>query len=419
MVYVFAMVSRVRSAPSLDLNRLYPQDPGAANVGFALNEPTLGGVSLDGNNQVLTREEFERGAQALAPQLAQPADQAALARLQQRFELGTAPPAAPGGAAPTNAPLLRAKDLKPLVLPSLGIDISADMVVSGRTVVTAADTFNPAMSAGRLVVGKRSLTAQFPELGALVGSPSWVKRGTNTELYFLAAGDLESAPRMYRSTFSGNRLSAPTAVALPPGVASMTSWPKVVGDGGDQPLMIYRDATGLIHLAASRDGSRFQDTGVLFPQGAMHTLARSPNGTIAVGYQQGQMVQMHSLVTISRDGRRFSAPLELAPWSPNVHDATLLPRADGRGFDAYFIANDGGPGFSLFRRQVREDGSLGATQRLTSAAETGEASKPSVVRLPGGGVRLVVAQIAQRAPTGEPSVQRFLGATLPGDVPAT
>ncbi|MBX7100131.1 MAG: hypothetical protein K1X89_20620 [Myxococcaceae bacterium] len=413
------MVSRVRSGAPLDLNQLYGQDPGAANVGFALNEPTLGGVSLDGNNQVLTRDEFVRGAAALAPQLAEPVAQAALARLQQRFDLGGVAPAPPAGVAPTNAPLLHAKDLKPLVLPSLGIDIGADMVVVGKSVVTAADTFDASMSRGRLVVGRRSLTAQFPQLGAVMGSPSWVTRGTRTELYFLAAPDLASAPRMYRSTFSGNRLSTPTPVALPPGVDSMISWPKVVGDGGDRLLMISRDATGQIHLSASADGARFQDTGVAFPQGAMHSLARSPGGTLAVSYQQGQMVQMHSLVRVSHDGRRFSAPLELAPWSPNVHDATLLPRADGRGFDAYFIANDGGPGFSLFRRQVRDDGTLGATERLTSAAETGEASKPSVVRLPGGGVRLVVAQIAQRAPTGEPSVQRFLGATLPGDVPAT
>jgi hypothetical protein len=103
--------------------------------------------------------------------------------------------------------------------------------------------------------------------------------------------------------------------------------------------------------------------------------------------------------------------------SGNVHDTSVIPRPDG-GFDAYFISATGLEGFSLYRRHLREDGSMGPDQRLTDAAVTGEASKPNVVRLPDGRVQLMYAGITQRHPqTGEPQRQQLFSAILGTDAP--
>lgn len=401
-----------RRRPPIDLNLLATTDAKAAEVGFALNEPTRGGVSLDHNNQLLSWEELKQGSVKLAPQLTDPGVSAALARLQSRFFDGP-------NLTPATTPVLQAKDIAPVKLPSLGIDVAAPMVVVNGQVLTAVETYDLAFSKGQLAIGAgaSALAAVLPGFAPLVGSPSWVVIAGKPTLYFLAADSISSPPKLFRAGLKNGVLQPPEAVVMPPHLDGLTSWPKVIA-GKTGFTLVYRDSSSQLHLAASADGKAFKETLAQLPVAAMHEIAQSSTGVLALSYQQGGMSQMTSMVRVSTDGVHFTPPLALAPWSPNVHDTTLLPRKDGKGFDAYFIATGQSSGFSLYRRRVHLDGSLGAAQRLTDGDQTGEPSKPNVVRLPDGSVQVAWAQITTRAPDGAPTRQEIRRAALTGDCPS-
>ncbi|MBK7861171.1 MAG: hypothetical protein IPJ65_21675 [Archangiaceae bacterium] len=409
------MPSRTR-LPPLDLNALYRKHPDAGLVGFALNNPKQGGVDLDGDPQKLTFEEFQQGQVQLAPFLRGPREQAALAVLQQGFQLGNVvspPPPLPA--------LLGPGDVQRLQLGSHGIDMMAAAVHVGRKVFVAADTYDVPMTEGALRVGSASshqlpaLAPAFEGLGRLVGGPSWVEHDGRVWLYAEAANEaFRTPPRMFRAELVKGQLQPPEPVAAPRALQNLLGWPKVVASG-DGFRMVYRDGNSQLHLASSRDGQTFTDDPVQLPVGAMHTLAVSERNVTALAYQQGQ-TGMTSFVRLARDGVGFGPPVELAPWSSNVHDTALLPRRDGHGFDAYYIATGQSAGFSLYRRAVAEDGALGPEQRLTDADAVGEASKPQVVRV-GKAVRLNWAAITRRSSDGQPARQELFSALLAGDAP--
>lgn len=101
----------------------------------------------------------------------------------------------------------------------------------------------------------------------------------------------------------------------------------------------------------------------------------------------------------------------------NVHDTSIVRRADGAGVDFYYNYPGGTNGFSLSRRSLGVLGGLGAEERVTSV-ELGEPSKPSVVRRNDG--RLVVAwlEIADRSDMDfAPVVQQVVVAEVASDAP--
>lgn len=146
----------------------------------------------------------------------------------------------------------------------------------------------------------------------------------------------------------------------------------------------------------------------------MPSAAELGNGQYAFSFQAGEMTSMVSYVTTSPNGTTWSTP-EAVSSATNVHDTSFARRADG-GLDVYFIHPTDFSGFRLFRRPLHVNGQLGAEQQLTDDA-LGEPSKPRAVRLPDGRVLLSYAEIAERAPSGAPIVQRIVLAELPGDAP--
>ena len=252
-----------------------------------------------------------------------------------------------------------------------------------------------------------------PGAPALVASPSLV----GTSLYFAAANSLQEPPAIVRASFQNGTLG--TMEGLPPvaGVDWLLSWPGFSALSGGRVGVAFRDGSGIPRFSASSDGKTFAPPrGVVSTGAAMVGFAQASDGTIAVSYQLTTATEpMVSFVVLSRDGgSTWSAPIRIAPAN-NVHDTSMLARADG-GLDLYYIHPPDAHGFSLFRRSLSTAGVLGAEERLT-ASETGEPSKPKALRMRDGQVLVAWADIAQRAPSGEPAVQQIVLAKLRRDAP--
>jgi hypothetical protein len=211
------------------------------------------------------------------------------------------------------------------------------------------------------------------------------------------------------------RSASPTPLDGLPGLDGLLSWPQVVSAGG-RLAMAYRDENSQLQLATSLDGRRWSRTAVSLPVGAMPAVSVDATGTWALSYQVGPGAPMTSVVRLARDGVHFGPATFVSATGPNVHDTALLPRRGG-GFDAYYVSQDSEAGFSLYRRRIGADGALGPEQRLTDAAQVGEASKPNVGRLPDGRVVVTTAFITERGPSGDPSQQRLFSAVLDSDAP--
>lgn len=252
-----------------------------------------------------------------------------------------------------------------------------------------------------------------PGAPALVGSPSLV----GTSLYFAAANSLQEAPAIGRAPLAGGTLGA--IEMLPPvaGVDWLLSWPTFSELSGGKVALAFRDGAGIPRFSASSDGKTFALPRTVVASGAaMVSSAQANDGTIAVSYQMTTATEpMVSFVVLSRDGgTSWSAPIRIAPAN-NVHDTSMLARSDG-GLDLYYIHPPDAHGFSLFRRALSSAGVLGPEERLT-ASETGEPSKPKALRTKDGRVVVAWADIAERAPSGEPAVQQIVLAKLAGDAP--
>ncbi len=253
---------------------------------------------------------------------------------------------------------------------------------------------------------------------AFVASPSAVTVGAQSFLYFESAERLDVRPTLARAPLVAGRLGP--VELLPPiaGVEWLQSWPKFapLADGGLG--VAFRDGRSTPFFATSADGMAFGAPNRIALAGAMPDFGQAKDGTLAFSFQLDTPTEpMVSYVRLSQNGgTSWSAPIRISPES-NVHDTTILARADG-GFDLYYIYPPADHrGFSLFRRALTTAGALGPEERLTSK-ELGEPSKPQAVRRSDGRIVVAYSEIAERAPTTfEPSVQQIVLAELTGDAP--
>lgn len=256
-----------------------------------------------------------------------------------------------------------------------------------------------------------------PSTAPLVASPSLVANGGRTSLYFASAPSLQVPPTVNRISFEGGTLGAVETLPAVAGIDWLLSWPTFSALAGGGVALAFRDGAALPRFSVSTDGKTFAAPRAAVQTGAaMVGSAQANDGTIAVSYQVTTATEpMVSFVVFSRDGgTSWTAPIRIAPES-NVHDTTMLARADG-GLDLYYIYPPDAHGFSLFRRSLSTTGVLGPEQRLT-ASETGEPSKPKALRTRDGSVLVAWADIAERGASGEPVVQQMVLAKLGGDAP--
>lgn len=301
--------------------------------------------------------------------------------------------------------------------PGLSLDVSSALSIDAQGAVTLVfDSFDRDFGFGELWITSSPNGRTFP-LARPTGftdhsfeaSPSFV-RGA---LYFAGADDLVSAPVLHRAGVG-------TAEPLPavPGIDSLLSWPRLYA-WEDRVAVAFRDGASRPMLAWGDDASSFGVPVLVGPDagGALAALGVFGDGTLAYAYQHPVAAEpMVSFVRRSSDGVTWSDPVRVTDASGNVHDTTLVARADG-GLDLYYVY-PGASGFVLFRRALAPDGRLGAEERVTTD-EAGEPSKPEALLLPSGRVLVAYADIAVRDGTsGEPMRQDLVLVSLPGEAPA-
>lgn len=387
----------------VDLQALYRRDPRAALVGEALNTPRLGGVDHDGDPSRLTWSEFRAAAPGFLRLY--PGHAPEVARLQTLFEAAPSRPPAPTD--------------------------------PGPGLVDPADAWAPADSAGvetggahlgpdRLIFerGDAELTRSVLRAASLDGGASepLLPNGPRLQLsasvvdgtvFFSGADDLQSAAQLYRWR-PGD--AAPQPV---PGLDDLgpLSWPKVRTLADGSLMVAYRDTRSRPRLAWSEDGHRFHPLpGTVEPAGAaMVDLGVQRNGTLVMTYQLGHGARMQSVLRTSRDGHRWSPRRPVTEASDNVHDTTLVTRADG-GLDLYYVYSTPTEPFALYRRALDEDLALGPEQRVSRPGEA--INKPHAERRPEGGVRVGFVEVTARAPEGWVTGQGVRSVTLDTDAPS-
>lgn len=117
-------------------------------------------------------------------------------------------------------------------------------------------------------------------------------------------------------------------------------------------------------------------------------------GPWAFSYQVKTAQGAQAYFVLSADqGVSFFPPVKISD-EENIQDTFLLQRKDG-GVDAYYLVEFKGRGFSLFRRKILQDGSLGPEQQLTSTAVSVE--KPHCLRLHSGKIFVTLSKVSQQA----------------------
>ncbi len=230
-------------------------------------------------------------------------------------------------------------------------------------------------------------------------------------LYFTGADHVDAPARLFRCELRDGRWGEPQVLSSLRAAISPMSTPVFEQLKGHGVAVVFRDAkTGELNLATSADGLRFSSPTKLSDVGkaSRPALGSFSDGKLSLSYQAGARPdRMRSYVRTSLDGRTWSAPVRVSALSENVHDTVHLRRADG-GVDLYYISQSSPRGFSLFRRALLSDGTLGGEERL-SGDDVGNAQKPQPARLSDGRIHL---RFVVQPPTGP---HRLAAVTLEGD----
>lgn len=344
------------------------------------------------------------------------------------------PPPANDAAAPAPDVAADAGPVLPLALPApappplveenllrLGddasIDLNAALCVSPGAVVVAWDRFAPDFRTSRVWAIRapdlaRATAPAELALGsdALVAAPSCA----GDFMYFTRARSITARATVARVRVEGP--GEPEAVGAPAELASTLGWPRVTRWGA-RVALAFRDGQSVPRLALADDGLAFGSSAEVAAPGALANAGDLGGGSLLFSYQRPVAAEpMVSFFRITSDGVTFGPEERVTTSSPNVHDASAVPRAKG-GVDLYYIYPSGPRGFTLFRRAVAPTGALGPEEVVTTPG-LGEPSKPVATRAPDGTILLAYADITARAPTtGEPTRQAMTLARLATEAP--
>lgn len=249
-----------------------------------------------------------------------------------------------------------------------------------------------------------------------VSTPSAVRLGATSFLYFTVASQLGGGLEIRRCRYAAGACDALENVGPIPGTYGLQSFPRFSAHPSGRVLVAFHDPNGRPSFARSEDGLAFSTPVPLdaAPRALAHTAAFA-DGTIAFAHQTGAVPQLTRVLLSSDLGATWTPPILVTEASMNVHDNDMLLRLDG-DLDVAYIYPAESFGFSVFRRALGSDGSLGPEERLSFAA-AGDATKPSASRLPDCRVLLTYAEITARDVNGNPTAQRLGAQILSGDAP--
>jgi hypothetical protein len=236
---------------------------------------------------------------------------------------------------------------------------------------------------------------------------------TDGAIYFTSS---YQGSALYRSRVGtdGSR-SEPEKITLN-GSPVVPSWPQATRLPDGRVLLAFTEPQKRAFLAVS-DAS-----GLTFDVKPAPVTAGELRGVLAhVGTtKQGKWVLTHQVAdaswlftsyvqTSSDGGATWSQPTNIVPQDPNVHDAFVVTRIDD-GADLYYLHAGADGDLNVHRRALREDGTLGPEQIVTTP-EVGHTEKPQPRRLPDG--RLAMTMALRRSD----KAYDLVVATLDGDAP--
>lgn len=215
-------------------------------------------------------------------------------------------------------------------------------------------------------------------------------------IYFNAYTDLVQEVKWGRFAFDEEDPETPvewlnTSEVLA-GQTGATIYPSLTESG--KVLLSYdkRDlSSGKLNLyfSLSQKGQSFGAPSPIAGNADQVRFAEFYKGPWAFSYRTGSGKQTSAFVSLtSNEGASYSTPVKISDDA--VHDTFLLQRKDG-DLDVYYLIEFEGKGFSLFRRKLLRDGTLGPDQQLTSTAVSVE--KPHCLRLHSGKIFVTLSQI--------------------------
>jgi hypothetical protein len=247
-----------------------------------------------------------------------------------------------------------------------------------------------------VVAGRAPSSQVIPWMGVSEGTTVATADG-GAALYLTAFDSARAQPSLLRARISprgaiggGERVTLTGATTFP-------EWPQAATLPDGRVLLAYRQLHTTAFLGVSdATGLRFSvrpapiTPGVL--RGVLAHVGVTKRGAWVLTHQvANEQWAFTSYVQLSRDaGATFSAPRNVQPADPNVHDTSVVARLD-EGADLYYVRAGSASGLSVHRRMLREDGSLGPEQLVTSAA-VGHIEKPQARRLRDGRLAMTFAR---------------------------
>jgi hypothetical protein len=230
----------------------------------------------------------------------------------------------------------------------------------------------------------------FSEPTPLLPKPSKLNRVYNgavrsnkvTWIYYSEANNLKDTANNFRANLKDNKLINIQRVNLKKQLR-LIFWQKYYSLPNGNIVMVYRSGKGMF-FSKSKDGVNFEEPIQItkFRSSMPFFLALTDEHYMFsfqnAGHRKGAMKT--NFVYSDDSGKTWSDSIVLSPPETNAHDTYLFKRLDGK-VDAYYIFPIGKwRGFSLFRRCIKSDYSLGDNQ-LIIEKEFGNLAKPSVFRL--------------------------------------
>ena len=202
-----------------------------------------------------------------------------------------------------------------------------------------------------------------------------------TWLYYVEGDSLKDIAKSYRAQFNKGHLSHTEELAIDNSLR-VIHWQKFHVLPNNNVTMVYRNGKGMF-FGTSKDGKTFTNFIKVYERGAKPYLVALDDETLIYSFQGigKRKGTMQSKFSYSIDGgNKWSQATNTTESYGNVHDAFLIERNDGLT-DIYYIYPIGTwRGFSLFRRCIKSDFTLGVEEQVIEK-EIGHLMKPNIFRI--------------------------------------
>lgn len=200
-------------------------------------------------------------------------------------------------------------------------------------------------------------------------------------LYYVEGDSLKDSAKSYRAQFNNGHLINIEPLTINNSLR-VIHWQKFYTLPNNNIAIVFRNGKGMF-FGTSKDGKTFTDFIKVYKQAAKPNFIALDNDKFIYSFQgRGKNKgSMQSKFSYSKDGgATWSQPTNTTESHGNVHDAFLFNRNDGLA-DIYYIYPIGAwRGFSLFRRCIKDNFSLGEEEQVIEK-EIGHLMKPNVFRL--------------------------------------